>query len=196
MTIRRITWPLMDDNTITFPLSIPKNNYYRGYDIHILRNGQSTGDLRSNIYAFLENAGTWSAPPLNDPSIPNNTKIEFIPNLLGGDSHNTSHFNDVNYVWYNINGVSIHTYTGEIKAAPLLPNDPDYLKNFNFVLKIRINGNENIITKVRVHIHDSLVSAWVTPTTFTVREGESNRRFSVFAEFSDGVIGDITNTLE
>jgi hypothetical protein len=42
-------------------------------------------------------------------------------------------------------------------------------------------------------VHESLVSAWITPTTMTIREGEPAKRCSLLAEFNNGLVGDITN---
>jgi hypothetical protein len=54
--------------------------------------------------------------------------------------------------------------------------------------------------RVRVNIHESMTRMWLSPFSvtanqgsLTVRQGAQNMRFSVMAQFDDGVVGDISN---
>lgn len=174
---------------------------FLGYDIHCIRNGMSTGSLADHIYVIDQTAGTIRSgtAALAAGFI---DKIEFIPNLKGalvsgviGDvaavTYNNANPNTVGYTPFPLNDITINTYTGEIVAST--STAAGYLKNFNFILNIIATSGAQIVTsKVRVHVHDSLVNTWLTPTTKTVISGNRSR-VSLFAEFSSGIIGDITN---
>jgi hypothetical protein len=44
----------------------------------------------------------------------------------------------------------------------------------------------------RVHIHESVKQIWLTPAALTVHVAADRPKFTVLAEFEDGVVGDIT----
>jgi hypothetical protein len=95
-------------------------------------------------------------------------------------------------------GVTINFQTGSIRVDPPPPNPLIH----NFLIHVNAadtsDGNE-YRTSVRVHLHNRVVSAWLTPPILTVRPQsgtlpETTRvRFSIRALFDDGTVGDLTN---
>jgi hypothetical protein len=178
--------------------------YYQGFDVHVLRNGVGTGDLRN--YLFVQDSVTKLRYRLIDAlgmAGLNIKKAEFLPTLKEGLAFNDADaagpfagpsFTPAGKALFSSNNVSVNTYTGEVSATALPVGTAGYMKNYNFILLIRIEvgaGNTPYESAVRVHIHDTITAAWITPTTLTVREREQVR-FSVYAEFSDGIVGDIS----
>lgn len=175
--------------------------FYHGYDIHILRNGQATDDLRNHLFVKNDSgAESRLIDALADTANYGIDKVEFIPSLKGGAAHNgtfpppaSATVLPAGYTDFSIQNVSINTYTGVISATAFLSPTAAYLKNFNFYLTIRITvGTDDHETKVMVHVHDSIVSAWITPPTLTVRALEPDQRMYIYAEFGDGTVGEIS----
>ncbi|MGW4523645.1 hypothetical protein [Amycolatopsis sp. NPDC004378] len=115
-----------------------------------------------------------------DQPLPASASVTFTPQLKVGDDH----------------GLEL-TAAGEVtvKAAAL--------RGHSFLLKVSLDQDPAITTRIRIHVHEKLSSLWLTPARLTVRQGSGQARFSVLALFdqvldgnvvvSDGVIGDITN---
>jgi len=68
------------------------------------------------------------------------------------------------------------------------------MKNFNFVVAatLQAGGQPLRTTSFRVHVHNSITSAWMTPVSMDAVQEEPDHMFSIYAEFSDGTVGDIT----
>ncbi|MEP6733161.1 MAG: hypothetical protein ABJE10_21135 [bacterium] len=108
-------------------------------------------------------------------------------------------------------GVTVH-FIGEFEGAPsahgvhvgpttggitLITPRPAVRLN-NFLIRAEVSEGTVVAPftpRIRVHVHDRIVATglWLTPKTLTVHRGADGQRFSVLAEFDDGVIGDISN---
>lgn len=201
MALKEIFWPRYTRTVIKYPdpngmAQVSKNILFQGQDVHLVRNGGSTGDLIDHIWikdertvsSVLEIRRLPASLALADGII---TNLECEPVLLGGATFNQPTASDPPY---SINGITVNKHTGEIIASPLGGGDPDHKKNFNFILKIKATGIDGNIEEqsIRIHVHDSLVSVWVTPDNLDVPASFA-ARLTLYAEFSSGLIGDITN---
>jgi hypothetical protein len=94
-------------------------------------------------------------------------------------------------------GVSIDTGTGVVTVtAP--PSGGRRLHNFLLTASATDRNTHQAFSHVmRVHVHDSLTDAWLTPSALSLRMNRPDvaqfrdSRFSLLARFDDGVIGDI-----
>jgi hypothetical protein len=89
--------------------------------------------------------------------------------------------------------VSVDERTGLITVLPV-SDRPRRLRNFLVTISARdTNTLDEKSLRVRVHVHDAITRAWMTPSTLTVRTDGGVAKFSLFAEFDDKVIGDLSN---
>ncbi|PBQ33654.1 hypothetical protein CNR22_18350 [Sphingobacteriaceae bacterium] len=183
--------------------------HYLGFDVHVLRNGIPTHDMRNHLGVNFEGDDTYyrlmdvinnTAPPSPYPPFPNAndySSVMFIPNLLGAETFHTNHINQPGTYpqpfQISTYGIAFDTNTGEVYASALAPGDPDCNRNFNFDVKVTMETSDHLTeTSYRVHVHDAIVSAWMTPSAMDVIAEEDNNMFSIYAEFSEGTVGDIT----
>lgn len=92
--------------------------------------------------------------------------------------------------------VSVHAKTGVVTIGPTLPALPAVAKR-NFIVEARLTEDRLVREVIRVQVHQSVKDVWLTPSTLTVRLGGTvaptmGPRFTVRAEFDDGVVGDVT----
>ena len=95
-------------------------------------------------------------------------------------------------------GVEINETTGEITIKPTWTAGT---RLRSFIVLCGASEGANIFTKrIRVNVHESMASMWLSPFSvtankgsLTVRKDAENMRLSVLALFDDGVVGDITN---
>jgi hypothetical protein len=156
-------------------------------DIHLLR-GTTSRDLTATGLSVVDENG-------DQPSADNylltspNDRIVFSPQFKstgppGGDYENSAI------------GIRVNQRTGAVTAAL----SPSRIKN-NFVMEIQgrnQDGSTSNIETIRVHVHNSVVDAWLTPEHLTVRPvGEpppefTSYRFALRVQFDTGVVGDLT----
>ncbi|WP_372660221.1 hypothetical protein [Amycolatopsis kentuckyensis] len=115
-----------------------------------------------------------------DQPLPASATVTFTPQLKVGDDH----------------GIEL-TAAGEVTVKTLA------LRGHSFLLRVSLDQDPAITTRIRIHVHEKLSSLWLTPSKLTVRQGSGQARFSVLGRFdqvldgtvvvADGVIGDITN---
>jgi len=151
-----------------------------GYDVHVVAGSTSPAldaDLRINH-------GT---PPVEisatDP-LPTGVSITFRAAFNGADA-------GVNFSGF---GVTVNQNTGAVTAANPLPGAP-FLHNFLIhatVTDASVAPPKTFVVKVRVHIHNAVVAAWLTPNPLSIHRGADGQRFTVLAQFDDQTVGDIT----
>ena len=66
------------------------------------------------------------------------------------------------------------------------------LRNFVVCARVVLTDSKILEKKIRIHVHDDIERLWLTPGSLSAPPASSSRRFSVLAEFDDGVVGDIT----
>jgi hypothetical protein len=95
-------------------------------------------------------------------------------------------------------GVTINFETGSIRVDPPSPNP--LIHNFLVhATAVDSTDGEEYRASIRVHLHNRVVSAWLTPPILTVRPETGALpqttpvRFSVRALFDDGTVGDLTH---
>src|SRR4029079_8554965 len=65
----------------------------------------------------------------------------------------------------------------------------------NFIMDAVVHdtspGGLELRQKIRIHVHNSIQSIWLTPRTLTVHQNAAHVRFTALARFDDGVVGEI-----
>jgi hypothetical protein len=154
-------------------------------DLHLIR-GQTTEPLDHSLVFGLHPEGTKEAHEYLKAN--NDVTLEFKPLFKG--VRNGDLLED--------HGIHVNVKTGEIKVDK---GAPATVKS-NFIIEAiakNLPDGPTIIEIIRIHIHPSLVRMWLTPEKLVVRPSESTRpettsyKFTVRAEFSDGVDGDVTD---
>lgn len=170
---------------------------YQGYDVHVIRNGRTTGEitrslmLRStdpavgtkSLFQYMTGAGTLDT----DVVIPS---ISITPSLRGNLVVESSSI-------YSVYNTSFNSINCTVSASNFIGGGVNaHKKNFNFHVEIyfRLLGSTTPITRYfRVYIHDDITRAWLTPSILTIQNNANViNRFSIYAQFSDGSVGDIS----
>jgi len=153
----------------------PADDYHllRGQQVdllHILR----VGDVSATDYKTAHNT----------------TTIKFKPLFLGTATGTNYHSDPLK--------LKVDTSTGVVEATA---GTPAKFKR-NFIVEVEAEDSADPgkkQTTIRIHVHNHVTQAWLTPPTLTIRPSgkplpELTRfRFSVRAEFDDGTVGDVTN---
>ena len=94
--------------------------------------------------------------------------------------------------------VSVHRKTGVVTVGSTVPAAGTPAKR-NFIVEAILTTPEGppFREAIRIQLHPGITAAWLTPPALTVRLGgtvvaDAGARFTVRAEFSDGLVGDIT----
>ena len=162
----------------------------RSLDVHLVR-GQTSQTLLTHHLFFVrqDNAVVSAFKYIFDPPAPGDVEVHFIAQIKG-------HPNGDTFVGP---GVEISTLTGSVKVLDPLP--PIRLHNFILIAQISRLPDHNVLftLPLRFHIHDSVSQLWLTPDPLTIRPAATTRpdstgyRFSVRAQFDDGIVGDLTD---
>lgn len=166
-------------------------------DIHVLR-GQATRDLTIADLVFVETgpptANKFAARYFIDHPAPFDVDLSFTPQFSGSAVSAVAD----NFVG-NGNGITVNKKTGVVTVAA---GAPTRRKN-NFIIEV-VATNTADPTKpfnevIRVQVHNSVSRVWLTPVELTVRPTSAPRpeatgyRFSVRAQFDDGVVGELSS---
>jgi hypothetical protein len=97
------------------------------------------------------------------------------------------------------NGIRVSRATGFVSVSDVIPFNVKH--NFLIEVEAKNDGNQKVFREaIRVHVHGSVTQVWLSPAQLTVRPisgpGEafsSQYRFSVRAQFDDGLVGDLTD---
>jgi len=153
-------------------------------DVHLLKG--SSFDLGNKLaVSNADGTASWAALPATDAAI----KITFTSNIKGSVAGNV----------FSGNGIKIDTQNGIITAEAGAVAHPRQ----NFIVVVEASGTDVLngphYIYIRFHVHTDIVHQWLTPSSLTVRRGmtdvpeNTNMKFSVYAQFDDGLIGDLTN---
>lgn len=156
-----------------------------GLDVHALR-GQSSRDLRVNDLFYEDSSDPGKGVrPTTMPAVGLVFQPLFkgtrTPNAVTGDT------------WDGF-GIHVNMASGVVKVDAAQPSPAPR----NFIMEVTVTEGAAAFKEViRVHIHGSVRTVWLTPATLAVRlepvlPVTTNYRFTVRAEFDDGVAGDIT----
>jgi len=168
-------------------------------DIHVLA-GQTSPDLRKADYLVVtrKDAAGVLQPPMwafDNPAA--DEKVSFKPLFKGA----------VNAGFYEGFGLKVNVQTGEVIA----PNPIPAIRKHNFILEVEADNtllpagspDRKKNTFTRVHIHQSIVKIWLTPSPLTVHQYLTTAeqafpqltsfKFAVHAQFDDDTVADITN---
>ena len=127
-------------------------------------------------------------PGKNDfalPPLPHDVTVNFTANFVGILAADK----------FKGFGVTLDVKTGAVSVAAHVPGTP-FLRNFivRAVVKDASVAPATVFTReIRFHVHQAVTSAWLTPDTLDLRRDADGLRFSIFAEFDDKVVGDISN---
>jgi hypothetical protein len=138
-----------------------------GYDVHVLRDGLASKPLD----------GAVNLPPNGVAS-----SLKFMPQI--GNIP-------------DIFGLEVKESTGAVTAKLPPPNTSQaVINNFLMTVSIQDSSAKRYETEIRVHVHDTVTDIWLTPSTLTIYQGANECRFTVLARFSDGSVGDITDSAQ
>ncbi|HEX2226718.1 MAG TPA: hypothetical protein VHM64_06230, partial [Candidatus Binatia bacterium] len=160
-----------------------------GHDVHMLR-GSRREPLRDLLEFTLPDGSTEDAVTylltngdveLNfQPSFRNLVDMAAVPPTCTGF------------------GITINFETGSIQVDPPAPNP--LIHNFLIhATAIDSSDGKEYRSSIRVHLHNRVVSAWLTPPILTLRQTadplpQTTRvRFSVRGQFDDGTVGELTH---
>lgn len=157
-------------------MAVPELYFSPPYDIHLLR-GQSitlfdllmVGDKKASVYKT------------------SNPTIEWKFTLLFKGALTGTTYSGLN--------IEVNTTTGKITTQATAPA----VEKRNFIIEVKAKDPADMKeseTKIRVHIHQGITEAWLSPSPLTVYKGINGFKFSVRARFDDDVvaeIGDIYN---
>ena len=103
-------------------------------------------------------------------------------------------------------GIRLNTTSGEVTVGPnpnppaLPPLPPLFPQNFLLEVTADIGAAEPLKEMIRIHIHKSIASIWLTPGTMKLRPRNGGLfpettqvRFALRARFDDDTVGDITD---
>jgi IgA Peptidase M64 len=160
-----------------------------GHDIHLLRGRQ--GPALLGLLEVTEEDG--SVTDLITYLIDNDdVTISFLPSF-----DNVLDLNANPPVSRGF-GITINNNTGSVRAkAP--PDDPVIHNFLLHVIAEDASDDSEYRTSLRIHLHNRVTAAWLTPPVLTLRPvGDvfpqtTDVRFSVRAEFDDETIGDLTH---
>ncbi len=87
--------------------------------------------------------------------------------------------------------IELNISTGLLKldgAAPAVEK-----RNFVVDVTATVGADTSGPTGIRIHVHQSIAEAWLSPSTLTVYPGLNGSQFSVRARFDDNVVAEIGN---
>ena len=158
-----------------------------GRDIHVLR-GATTRDLTHEALVFVQDDDTNHFADDYLVQVADVT-LTFMP-IFRGSLQGSDFVGDHN-------GITVNTGTGTVSVDAAIAIN---VKN-NFIIEVTAtnDGDHTAFHEtIRVQIHASVTQVWLTPDLLTVRPvgtlpETSSYRFSVRAQFDDGIVGDLTD---
>ena len=160
--------------------------FMRARDLHLVRGQKSEPLDRNLIFGLVPEGGKNAAEYLADANN-KDVSLEFKPLFQGVKNGDL----------LEGHGIHVNVKTGQIQvdraAAATVKS--------NFIIEAvakNLPDGPSFTAVIRVHVHPSVVRIWLTPDRLTVRPEKPTRpettsyRFKVRAEFSDGVVGDVT----
>jgi hypothetical protein len=166
-----------------------------GKDIHLIW-GEQSRDLRVEAIVFTEvlasgsEALVWAKTYLDRPGT--DVSLEFRPLFKAVDGVTE---------WRGF-GIRVNKLSGVVSFDP---GPPPAEFPPNFIIEAVITRNDGGSAPagispalIRVHVHPGAIRMWLTPDPMTVRRltdtgaDDTESRFTVRVEFSDGVVGDLT----
>jgi hypothetical protein len=157
----------------------------RGEDIHMTR--------RSSSIPMAE----WLRVSSTDPANPGNSDLSLTDFLSAyGDAEcifkptfpATLNPSTGDYEGF---GVTVNSRSGLISVGPNPTSQPLY--NFTVIATLVANRNDpaskRLRTFLRIHLHNYVAKAWLSPASLRVPKGISGFRFAVLAQFDDKTIG-------
>ena len=156
----------------------------QGYDLHLIPGAE----IKPSLLKIHFDDGTENGKEKWASEIENsdNVKVKFDWRISPGRGAN-------NIVTFSIQMDLIEGWI-RVKDPPLNAG-----RLYNFIVEVKVTDNNTIPatffeSAIRIHLHESIKSAWLTPKTLSVREGTDSLRFSILAEFENQV-ADITKSV-
>lgn len=165
-------------------MPIEQSFFMGSSDIHLVR-GQKSDRLDSRLVFGLVPEGTKRGDEYVQDH--QDVSLEFRPLFKGVKTGDL----------IEGHGLKVHVKTGQIEVNNTAP----VTVKSNFIIEAiakNLPDGPTFTSVIRVQIHPSAVRMWLTPDRLVVRPEEATRpettssRFTVRAEFSDGVVGDIS----
>ena len=162
----------------------------REYDIHLLR-GRTLSPLLAQVNVELPDGNTQDAATYLAANA--DVTIDFQPSFRNVLDVTATPPTCTGF------GITIDNSNGEVRVPPP-PTPAPVIHNFllHATAQDSSDGKEYRIS-VRIHLHNRVTSAWLTPPILTLRPDGPTlpqttfRRFTVRAQFDDNTVGDLTN---
>jgi hypothetical protein len=161
-----------------------------GHDIHLLR-GNLRLALRDAI-EFQETDGSW-VDASNYLLVSHDVVLSFRPSFKFVMDVTPTESVCVGF------GIRINNETGRIETPAADPAINNFLVYVQAEDSSDPANHKFFHTHIRVHMHNRVTSAWLTPPVLTLRPSgaplpeQTQVRFSVRAQFDDNTVGDITH---
>ncbi len=171
---------------------MPINNIFwaggKGYDIHLIwgNSGPDLTDVPFLVFGVPSPGSNVFAKNYVQPA-PTDVILTFTPvfkkNTVGSV-----------YNCAGVAGLGVNRDTGVVTTSGPFPAGT---KKYNFIIVAQATfipaaGPAQVFKEyIRVHIHQSITHAWLTPSPLTVRDGVTGYKFSILAQFDDNTMGEI-----
>jgi len=155
-------------------MALPNIRFQPVYDIHLLRG------MSANLIDMLWVGDETAIVFRNNNAAVIYTFTPFFKKTSGAGAQHTG------------SNITVDTSTGAITTLAAAPVP----EKRNFLLKAEARlGGETRETLIRIHIHQSIAEAWLSPSLLTVQKITGNRcKFSVRVRFNDNVVADISES--
>jgi hypothetical protein len=153
-----------------------------GHDIHVVRGQQSVALWEGLVLIPDVGPPVFGDVPTSYPG--DVQSLTFVPLFRNTGPNSQGRF--VNF------GVEVEARTGQVFALATPPTT--VVDNFVIEARVRLTTGGTKVARIRIHVHDRLDRAWLTPSTLSIRMGipKPGHAFGVLAAFSDGTVGDIS----
>lgn len=185
MEVKRIEWI----NDVTYIGIDFISRTTRHYDLHLIPGAVISPSLLK-IYETDSPTSPWKWASDILPS--DNVIVKFNPKIFPAPAEgDPPPGGDPNIKAWNM---EINIDSGRLSVnVPSLFSPPPH-RLYNFIVEATVTDKNidppNVITsEIRIHIHDSIKFAWLTPSVLSVRKNTDRHRFSILAEFNNSVSG-------
>lgn len=150
----------------------------KGYDLHLIPGAK----IQPSLLKIYESESTWKwASDINESTDNVSVKFDWRISIRGDGVHGIAAWSmqlDLDQGWLivsdTLNPPPHRLYNSIVEVTVIDKNQPQ---------------REPLRSAIRIHLHDSIKGAWITPSTLTVHEGADKIRFSILAWFNNTVSG-------
>ncbi len=166
--------------------------FYKGLDVHLFRGGFDSQDLSSQLILDFEpdpadGSAQSQSIKASELALAANAALRAL--VVGG-----AVVFDTNFTVLPLHGFTIQSTTGVV-STPMSSPTPQ-VNNFRLRASATpVSASAPLTAFLRFHLHDGFAPNGVvlSPPSLTIRANGEKQQFGILAQFSDGVVGDVTN---